>query len=89
MNTDGRLAAFMIGMAIIVGLDGIQHGRFSPRTFVGVLVAYLMLSFLAKVGSPELAVAFAFLAFVAVFLVKGPGVLEGLTLGQVRIGGRR
>lgn len=88
-SADGKLAAFMIGTATIVALDGIQHGKFSPKTFVGVLVAYLMLSFLASTGSPELAVAFAFLVFIAVFLRKGPGVLEGLTAGQVRIGPQR
>ncbi len=86
---DAKLAALMVGVVIIVGVDGIQHGKFTPRIFVGALVAYFMLSFLASAGSPELAVAFAFLVFIAVFLAKGPGVLEGVTAGQVRIGGRR
>lgn len=88
-SADGKLAALMVGTVVIVAVDGIQRGKFTPRIFAGALVAYFMLSLLASAGSPELAVAFAFLVFIAVFLAKGPSALEGITAGQVKLGRQR
>lgn len=74
MDTDKKIATFMVGTALLVGLDGLQQGKLSPRMFIGVVIAYLMLLFAASAGLADLAVAFAFLVFLAVLLTRGARV---------------
>ncbi len=74
MDADRKIATFMVGTALLVGLDGLQQGKLSPRMFVGVVIAYLFLLFAASAGLEDIAVAFAVLVFLAVLLTRGARV---------------
>lgn len=76
-GSGGKIAAAFIGTTAIVAIDGIQRGKVTPRIFVGSTAAFLLVSFLA-VANDELAVALAFLVFVAVFLTRGVRVFGKL-----------
>lgn len=79
---DGKRAVvlFMLGTVAVVSVDHVTRGELPPpRRFIGPLIAYLFLAFLAE-PAPQVAGPLAGLVFFAVALERG-GAFDRLRIG--------